>query len=144
MRKALSLDLRERIVAAYESGEGTGAEVARRFRVSVGLVNKLLRQHRRTGDLRPRYYRCGAKPRITAAHQQQMRQLLARKPDLLLRELRDALGLNCTVQAIHYALARMGLTYKKRRSAPANRIEPTSPERGDAGAASNPALIRRV
>jgi transposase-like protein len=38
MRKTISLDLRERILAAYDQKEGTREEVARRFRVSLGLV----------------------------------------------------------------------------------------------------------
>ena len=46
-----SLDLRTRILAAYDAGEGTRETVAARFRVSLGMVKKLLQQRRRTGDL---------------------------------------------------------------------------------------------
>ena len=56
-------------------------------------------------------------------------------------ELRAALGVDCTVQAIHYALLAMGLTYKKRRSEPANRIEQISPRRGGAGSSGKAASI---
>ena len=38
--KTLSLDLRERILAAYDQEEGTREEVAHRFRVSLGMVKK--------------------------------------------------------------------------------------------------------
>jgi transposase len=141
--KTTSLDLRERIVAAYDAGEGTRDAVARRFRVSLGLVKKLLQQRRRIGDVRPQHHRSGRKPLILAQHQQQMRALLARKPDLTLQELRAATGLGCTLPAIHYALIRMGLTYKKRRSGLANRIGPTSSGRGGAGGVSKPAGTRR-
>jgi transposase len=44
MKKAISLDLRERIVAAYEDKEGTREEVGKRFKVSLGMVKKLLMQ----------------------------------------------------------------------------------------------------
>jgi len=40
--RTLSLDLRERIVAAYDGQQGTREEVAQRFGVSVGMVKKLL------------------------------------------------------------------------------------------------------
>jgi hypothetical protein len=50
-----------------------------------------------------------------------MKRLLGKQPDMTLTELRTALGLNCTLPAIHYALAGMNLTYKKRHSGPANR-----------------------
>lgn len=35
--RTISLDLRERILTAYDRKEGNREEVARRFRVSVGL-----------------------------------------------------------------------------------------------------------
>lgn len=41
MKKPISLDLRERIVAAYV-GNGMREEVAKRFKMSVGMVKKLL------------------------------------------------------------------------------------------------------
>lgn len=140
--KTISLDMRERILATYDQGEETRETVARRFRVSVGMVKKLLQQRRRIGDLRPQHHRSGSKPRIVASHRQQMRTLLARKPDLTLKELRAATGLACTLPAIHYVLAKLGLTYKKRHSAPANKIAPTSGKPDGRGGGSNPALIR--
>ena len=44
MKKPISLDLRERIVAACDAKEGTREEVAKRFKVSLGMVEKLLAQ----------------------------------------------------------------------------------------------------
>ena len=123
--RTVSLDLRERILASYDQKEGNREEIARRFRVSLGLVKKLLQQRRRTGDIAPRHRFSGPKPRIIASHQQQMRVLLGKKPDLTLAELRQAMRLDCTLPAIHYVLAKMGLTYKKRRSVPANKTVPT-------------------
>lgn len=143
MGKTISLDLRERILAAYDAGEGTREEVARRFRVSLGMVKKLLQQRRRLGDIRPQHHRSGSKPRIGPVHQEQMQRLLAKKPDLTLKELRAATGLSCTLPAIHYVLARLGLTYKKRRSGPASRTDPTSVGPGGSGDGSRPASIRR-
>jgi len=125
--RTLSLDLRERILASYDHEEGTRAEIAHRFRVSLGMVKKLLQQRRHTGDIAPRYRFCGRKPMIVAAHRSQIRSLLARKNDLTLIELRQALGLQCSFQAIHVVLGKMGLTYKKRHSGPASKTAPTSP-----------------
>ena len=140
--KTLSLDLRERILAAYDAGEGTREAVARRFRVSLGMVKKLLQQRRRIGDVRPQHHRSGRKPGHVARQQHHLQALVHQKPDLTLKELRAATGLNCTLPAIHYVLIRLGLTYKKRRSAPANKPGPTSSGRGGAGSGSKPAGIR--
>jgi len=141
--RTLSLDLRERILASYDNDEGTRAETAHRFRVSLGMVKKLLQQRRHTGDIAPRYRFCGRKPMIVGTHQKQMRTLLARKNDLTLKELREATGLTCSLQAINVVLGKMGLTYKKRHSAPASKTVPTSPRRADSGASSRWALTRR-
>ncbi len=111
--KTLSVDLRERILAAYDAAEGTRDEIAHRFRVSLGLVKKLLQQRRQTGDIRPRHRFSGRKPKILDAHRRRIRHLLSRQPDLTLGELRTATALSCSLPAIHYALAAMNLTYKK-------------------------------
>jgi transposase len=129
--RTLSLDLRQRIIDSYDQEEGTRAEVALRFRVSLGMVKKLLQQRRRTGNIAARHPFAGRKPMIVAAHRSQIRCLLAKKNDLTLQELRQALGLPCSLQAIHVVLGKLGLTYKKRHSAPASKTARTS--RGHAG-----------
>jgi transposase len=107
------------------------------------MVKKLIQQRRHTGDISPRHHRSGRKPKILSSHCRQMRKLLGRKPDLTLEELRQKVGLNCTVVAIHYALEKMGLTYKKRHSEPVNRTGRTSPGHAAAGGARKEASIQR-
>jgi len=51
--KTLSLDLRERILAAYDAEQGSREEIGRRFRVSTGMVKKLLQQRRKRGTSGP-------------------------------------------------------------------------------------------
>jgi transposase len=131
--RTLSLDLRERILTSYDHEEATRNEVADRYRVSLGMVKKLLQQRRRTGEIGPRHHRSGRKPIILEAHHRQMRALLGHKPDLTLKELRAAVALKCSLPAIHYALEKMGLTYKKRRSGPASRTARTSRGRAERG-----------
>ena len=80
---------------------------------------------------------------ILASHHRQMRALLGRKPDLTLKELRAAVALNCTLPAIHYALEKLGLTYKKKgRSGPVNRTVRTSRGRAGCGAGGKSASTR--
>jgi len=140
--RTLSLDLRERILASYDNHEGTRPEIAHRFRVSLGMVKKLLQQRRHTGDIAPRHRFCGRKPMIVGAHQNQLRALLAKKSDLTLKELRAATRLKCSLQAINVVLGKMGLTYKKRHSVPASKIAPTSPGPAAAGASGRRAWTR--
>jgi len=130
---ALSLDLRKRIVDAYLRGEGTREAVALRFSVSLGMVKKLLQQRRRIGHVKSLSHRAGRKRTIVAEHRMAIRKLLAGKPDMTLAELREALGLKCSLPALHYVLADMNLTFKKRRSGPPSRTGTTSAAPGGAG-----------
>ena len=140
--RTLSLDLRQRILDSYDHDEGSRADIAHRFRVSLGMVKKLLQQRRRTGDIAARHRFAGRKPMIVATHRSQMRSLLAKKNDLTLKELRQAVGLQCSLQAIHVVLGKMGLTYKKRHSVPANRTARTSRGRAGSGASASRAWTR--
>ena len=123
--RAFSTDLRERIVAAYDRGGSTQPQVAARFGVSLGLVKKLLAQRRRTGQIAPLAHRGGHPPKLRQTHLRRLRGLVRKQPDLTLEQLRAATGLQCSLVAIHRALAKLGLTYKKRRSVPASRTGPT-------------------
>lgn len=141
--RTISLDLRERILTSYDHQEGTREEIACRFRVSLGMVKKLLQQRRRTGDIRPRHRYSGRKPMIVEVHQRQLRALLSRKPDMTLKELRQAVALPCTLPAIHYTLAKMGLTYKKRHSEPVSKTVRISPAPAALGGGSKVGSTRR-
>lgn len=140
--RTLSLDLRQRILDCYDGDEGTRAEIAHRFRVSLGMVKKLLQQRRRTGDIAPRHRFAGRKPMILASHRSRIRLLLAKKNDLTLNELRQVMGLSCSLQAIHVVLGKMGLTYKKRHSAPASELARTSRGHVGSGASAKRAWTR--
>lgn len=76
---------------------------------------------------------------MVARHEQQLRPLLGKTPDLTLKELRAATRLDCTLPAIHYVLVRLRLTYKKRRSGLANKTVPTSVGHGGPGGGGKPA-----
>ena len=131
--KTLSLDLRERIVGAYDAQEGTREEIASRFRVSLGMVKKLLQQRRKTNELGHRHRYSGRKAKILPEYRDKLTTLVAAQPDLTLAQIRQKLAMSCTVPAVHYALVALGLTYKKRRSTPPNKAGPMSPKHGASG-----------
>ncbi len=114
--KTIPIDLRARILAAYDGGEGTRQEIADRFQVSLAMVKKLLQQRKKTGDIRPRPRHPGRYPKICESDRRKMKRLLDGRPDMSLRELREALGLKCSLPAIHYELVKMNLTYKQRQA----------------------------
>jgi len=122
---ALSIDLRRRILGAFDNGEGTRLQIARRFCVSLGMVKKLIQQRKQTGDIAPRYDRCGRKAIILPTYGDKIRALVEERPDITLAEIRAELGIKCSLNGIHNVLSKLGLTYKKRRSVPPSRTEKT-------------------
>ena len=62
-----SMDLRERVAAAVDEGDGSQREIARLFRVSLSFVSRLLKRRRETGDLAPEPHRGGPRRVLDAA-----------------------------------------------------------------------------
>lgn len=111
--KALSMDLRERIVSSYDEGTETQEQVATRYRVSFAVVKKLLALRRRTGSVAPVGHRGGPKSMFTPTRRRYIEQLVRQRPDITLAELREALGLSCALSTLHYVLKAMKLSFKK-------------------------------
>jgi transposase len=141
--KTTSLDLRKRIVETYDEGKWTQEEVAKRFRVSLGMVKKLLLQRSRTGQIEARHRYSGRKARLLPERGQQLKALVAKEPDLTLAQIKERLGLDYTVGAIHWVLGKLDLTYKKRRSMRPNRTVPTLRKRVADGSGAKAGSIRR-
>jgi hypothetical protein len=57
-----SMDLRERVAAAIDEGEGSERQITKRFRVSVSFVTRLLQRRRDAGTLAPKPHGGGPRP----------------------------------------------------------------------------------
>ena len=112
-------------------------------KVSLGMVKKLLSQREKTRDLRPRHRFSGRKARLLPKHGQELKQLIAKEPDLTLVEMKEHLKLNCTIGAIHWVLTKLGLTYKKRRSMRLSKTGRTWPRRDAGGSEAKAGSTRR-
>ncbi len=87
------MNLRRRIVDTYDEGKWTEEEVAKRFRVSVGMVKELLQQRRRTGQIEARHRVSGRKARLLPERGQELKALVAQQPDLPLAQIKERLSL---------------------------------------------------
>jgi transposase len=112
--RAYSNDLRERIVAAVERGDQSIRTIARLFSVSLSCVVRLVQHHRRTGSVQPKPH-AGVPPRkLDAAADARLLELVREQPDATLAELRDRLGIRCSLMTIARALQRHQITRKKK------------------------------
>lgn len=126
MSEALSMDLRKRIVAAYDAGSVSCRAVARRFGVSHGVVGKLVCQYREQGTLKPQTDRCGRKRAVSGEIETALEEHIREHPDATLQERREALGLTCSLKTVWESVRRLNARFKKSRNAPPNRTAPMS------------------
>ncbi|MCL4541194.1 MAG: transposase [Chloroflexi bacterium] len=117
--KAYSLDLRERVINAVESGQYTQIEVSEEYQVSLSFVEKLWHQFHVTGDITPKQYTPGPK-RVLEAYAAWIRAAIDEQPDSTLEELCDQLEEEREV-SVHPCmmwreLERLKLPLKKSRS----------------------------
>lgn len=109
-----SLDLRERVLAAVENHEGSWRLIAHRFRVSLTFVARLLQRYRRTGNVRPQPHGGGHPAALDEAARRRLRRLVEQQPDATLDELRQRLGLRCSLMAVWRTLRELKITRKKK------------------------------
>src|SRR5437660_1324448 len=108
--KPYSLDLRRRVLEAWQRGEGSQRQLAARFSVHLAFVRNLLRLYRQTGSLEPRPHGGGHHSPADAAVLVRLAQPVAERPDDTLDEHRAALaaqgGPSLSRSALWRALAR--------------------------------------
>jgi putative transposase len=124
-----SIDLRQRIVDAYQNREGSIRELAERFGVVPNTVQNYLTQMRATGDVTPCPHGGGAPRKIDEAGEQDLCALLEEKSHSTLAELVEGMEQrgheHVSVGTMSRTLARMEITRKKGRWVPASKTART-------------------
>ena len=128
MVKPLSLDLRERIVAAVAGGMSR-RKAAERFGVSPASAVRYCALDAKQGDARPRPQGGDRHSHKIEAHADFILDAVARKSDVTLVELRALLaqkGVSVAVSTLWRFFNRRRITFQKRLRTPANRAVPMS------------------
>ena len=130
MAKSLSVDLRDRVVAAVEGGLSR-RQAAERFGVSVSSAIRWTSLARRTGDVRPKRQGGDKRSARIEAHAALILSAWERTPDITLAELRAELaghGIGVAISSLWRFFERRRITLKKngarRRTEPPRRAEP--------------------
>lgn len=122
---ALSKDLRLRAIKDRESGM-SAIEVAAKYRVSVPWVNLIMRVKKIEGRTQAKPAGRPAGTQKLAGYEKEVRRAVAEKPDATLEELCEMLPIRVSVPTLHRELIRLKISFKKKTSAPPNRIARTS------------------
>ena len=106
--KPYSMDLRKRVLANSDAGQPT-KQVSKKYGVSRTWVRTLKRRRCETGEIAPRVGG-GRKQKIDRAR---LADFVREKPDATLIELRERMGVKCSLSAIWMALDAMRISFKK-------------------------------
>jgi transposase len=114
---AYSIDIREKIVTAYEAGNTSIRKVAERFMVTKRTVHRLVKQYRETGSLEPK--KPGGKtPSCLEAHKDLIVSTVEEHPDWTLwqycEEIGEKTGVYVSTVTMCLFLKRQNLTLKKK------------------------------
>jgi len=148
MARAYSDDLRRKLLEAYEQGEGSLPELARRFHVSPGWAKHISATLSRTGKKeRTPGGKRGRKSRLTAEAAAYLRSRVEEQPYRTLAELQEDLrgnqGIGIGITRIWTVLRQMGLRLKKSRSTPPSRTANESKRNASSGRRNHGTSIRR-
>ena len=124
--EAYSLDLRQRVLAVVDAGQLRRPQIAALFSVSTSWIRRLVQRRRETGSIAPTPQRHGPLPALSDRQRQRLAELVRRRPDATLAELRQQLAAGVGITTLWRELSLLGLTLKKSRSGPASRTVPTS------------------
>ena len=111
--KALSKDLRERILKAVDNREGSRRALAARFCVNVSTITRLLQLRRQTGSSDPGPHGGGTTPTLDQEGPERLRALVREDPDATLEALRQRLGVDGSIMIVWRALKKLAITVKK-------------------------------
>lgn len=128
MSRALSVDLRVRVLAAVAQGL-THRQAGERFGVSAASVSRWRAREREQGDARPKALGGDRRSRRIEAQSETILAILEEERDITVEELRRRLaekGLIFGEGTIRRFFARHGITRKKRRRTHRSRTVPTS------------------
>lgn len=128
MTRALSDDLRKRVIEAVEGGLSRRA-AAERFGIGPSTAIKWVQRWRETGSRAPQRSGGNVRSHRIDAYRAAIMDLVDRTPDITLAEIADQLahshGLRVAQSTIWRFFERHGMTYKKRRRMRANSSVPT-------------------
>lgn len=118
---AYSLDLRQRVLRAWDSGMDVYT-VAAKYEVSRAWVHRLVQRRRETGSIAPRQQMKFRRRSLSPPQEERLVALVIARPDATLAELRDALPTTAALSTLWRTIGRLGFTVKKngtrRRTAP--------------------------
>jgi putative transposase len=117
--KSYSLDLRKKIIEAYEKRDRSQRELARSFGVARSFIQKLLKRYRETGSYAPKTRRVQTPPKLNQEQLEVLAKIVDNKNDATLSEIQEKLaqqtGVLIGISTVFRMLKKLNLSLKKKR-----------------------------
>ena len=115
---AYSIDLRQKILSAWQNKEGTQRELAKRFKVSLSFLRDFLRRYRETGEIAARVQGGDRRSKLKGKEQELLKIIVTEKSDIYLREIQEQIkerqGIEVSISSLSRTLNRLKLRRKKK------------------------------
>ncbi|MCZ8192600.1 MAG: hypothetical protein O9326_23515 [Microcystis sp. LE19-338.1B] len=115
--KSYPVEFRQKILDCYYNEPISQRQLAKRFCVTLSFVQKLLKQYRETGDVRPKTYRCGRHLKLTPEQMLVLGELIEENNDATLAQLSklflERTGIVLSVATVARIAERLRITRKK-------------------------------
>jgi len=110
---ALSMDIRRRVIKAWQAGHST-SQIVQRFEISERTVREFKRRWREN-RLEPQRSGPRYPTKITPEDEAIIRQQIASNPGVTLQQLSSIISVQVAQSTIHRTLKRMNISLKKSR-----------------------------
>jgi transposase len=118
MASPYSEDLRWRAVEAYENGEGSQAEIAERFKISLPTFERYWRRYKQTGSVSAIPGEKGRPRLISEEKSFDVKKIIEKKPDTTLQEICDEYNkknkTNISIFVMYGVVKKLGFRRKKK------------------------------
>lgn len=125
-----SIDFRQKIIAVYQKEKISIRKLAERFNVAKSFVQKLIKQYKETGDIRPLPQGRSPEPKLKTEHLIDLIEIIETKNDATLEELCELLEKKLNIRISRATMGRiiqkLNYTFKKKLFLPRKKLEKKS------------------
>jgi len=115
---AYSIDLRQKILSAWQNKEGTQRELAKRFKVSLSFLRDFLRRYRETAQIAARTQGGDRRSKLKGKEQELLKIIVTEQSDIYLRKIKEKIkerkGIEVSISSLSRTLNRLNLRRKKK------------------------------
>ncbi|MFM2310977.1 MAG: hypothetical protein RLZZ04_253 [Cyanobacteriota bacterium] len=115
---AYSIDLREKILSAWQNKEGSQRDLAKRFKVSLSFIRDFLRRYRETNEIAAKPQGGDRRSKIKGKERELLKIIVTEQNDIYLREIQAAIqqraGIEVSVSSLCRTLKQLKLERKKK------------------------------